>query len=209
MTQTLRTLTSVLLFLTFNFTTGVAMAIEEPAFSVESKTDVYEIRKYDPYLVAEVKVQGSFAEAGNKGFRPLADFIFGNNTSSAKIDMTSPVSQKPQSEKIEMTAPVNLTNEGGAFVVQFAMPKKYTLETLPKPNDPRVQIREIAAKRVAVLSYSGSWSEERYQKKLALLLSSLEKDGHKVIGDASFARYNPPWQLWFLRRNEIWVEVTP
>jgi hypothetical protein len=190
--------------------TGVAMAIEEPEYQVVSKTEDYEVRRYGPVLVAETKVDASFEDAGNKAFRILADFIFGENKSKTKIAMTAPVNQTAlaSSEKIAMTAPVNQSKTASGFVVQFTMPKTYTLETLPTPNDPRVEIRAVPARTVAVFSYSGSWSEERYQKKLAVFLEALKKNSVKTVGEPVLARFNSPFQLWFLRRNEIWFEIT-
>lgn len=187
------------------FYSGVVMAIEEPKFTVETKNEIYEIRKYNSTLVAETKVVDKFENAGNKAFRILADYIFGNNKSQTKIEMTAPVSQRP--EKIEMTAPVTMTKENSEFLVQFTMPDKFTMETLPLPNDERVLIREIPPRRVAVYSYSGSWSEKRFNQKLEILKTALEKDGYTQLGSPTFARFNSPFQLWFLRRNEIWIEV--
>jgi effector-binding domain-containing protein len=183
------------------------MATEEPKYTVESKTDPYEIRKYNSILVAETKVDTEFGDAGNKAFRILADFIFGNNKSKTKIDMTAPVTQQGASEKIEMTAPVSQLKTTGGFIVQFTMPEKFTLDTLPEPNDSRVKIREIPARKLAVYPYSGSWSEARYQEKLGELLLALKANGVQTTGEPIFSRYNSPFKLWFLRRNEIWIEV--
>jgi hypothetical protein len=186
------------------------MAIEEPEFQVVSKTEDYEVRSYGAVLVAETKVDASFEDAGNKAFRILADYIFGGNKSKTKISMTAPVSQTASttSEKIAMTAPVSQSKTANGFLVQFTMPKTYTMETLPTPNDARVELRSIPARTVAVYSYSGSWSEERYQKKLAIFLEALKKNSVKVVGEPVLARFNSPFQLWFLRRNEIWLEIS-
>ena len=183
------------------------MAVEEPKFTVETKAAHYEIRKYGATLVAETEVESSFENAGNQAFRILADYIFGNNKSKTKIAMTAPVSQQAASEKIGMTAPVTLSKAGSGFVVQFTMPEKYTRDTLPEPNDPKVHIREISERRVAVYGYSGTWSEDRYQGKLKEFLSDLKTDAVKTVGEPLFARYNPPFMPWFLRRNEIWIEL--
>lgn len=185
----------------------MSVAIEEPSYVVESKTDDYEIRAYSTIIVAETKVKAAFEDAGNEAFRILADYIFGNNKAQAKIAMTGQVSQA-KSEKIAMTAPVSMKQEETGFVVRFTMPKKFTLETIPQPNDERVKIRQIPARKVAVLRYSGTWSEKRYTEKLALLLAALKKDGLKTAGVPVFARFNPPfWPPWFLRRNEIWIKI--
>lgn len=182
------------------------MGVEEPKYKIESKNELYEIRIYDATLVAETNVDEDFENAGNRAFRILADYIFGNNSSQNKIAMTAPVAQA-KSEKIEMTAPVNLSKSSKGYLVQFTMPDKYTLDNIPKPNNDLVKIREIPKRKVAVFKYSGSWSESRYQKKLAEFVAALAKDNIKTIGEPIFARFNSPFQLWFLRRNEIWLEV--
>ena len=183
------------------------MAVEEPEFKLESKTDTYEIRKYPEMLVAETQVNASFEESGSIAFRILADYIFGNNKSKTKIEMTSPVSMQPRSEKIEMTAPVGQIKNSSGYLIQFTMPIKFTMETLPEPNDQRVQIRKIPSRKVSVYRYSGRWTEERYQEKLKEFISELQKDKIQTVGDPVFSRYNPPFIPWFLRRNEIWLEI--
>ena len=184
------------------------MAIEEPKYTVRSQSENYEIRDYPKILVAETLVEAEFEDAGNMAFRILADYIFGNNKLKEKIGMTAPVSQRASSEKIAMTAPVSQVKGQKGFLVQFTMPANYTIENLPEPNDSRVQIRELPARTVAVYEYSGSWSESRYQEKLADFRRDLEKAGVRPIGEPVFARFNSPFTLWFLRRNEIWLEVS-
>jgi effector-binding domain-containing protein len=197
---------TLLVFILFSV---VAMAIEEPAYTVTAKTENYEIRKYGPVIVAETKVAAGFEKAGNQAFRILAGYIFGGNKSKAKIAMTAPVSQTAAlSEKIAMTAPVTQSPSSDGFLVQFTMPKQYSLETLPTPNDERVQLREIPARTVAVFSYSGSWSESRYQEKLSEFRLALQKNNVHTTGEPILARFNSPFRLWFLRRNEIWLAVT-
>ena len=183
-----------------------AMAIEEPTFKVVQKLEQFEIREYEPALVARVEVTGDFEGAGNQGFRTLADFIFGKNRSKTKIDMTAPVAM---SEKIAMTAPVAMSGEKGQFQVEFTMPKSYTKATLPEPIDPRVQIIEVPAKLRAVHRYSGGWSEEKYLEHKGLLLSLIEKNGYEAMGAPVFSRFDPPFIPWFLRHNEVWIEVRP
>jgi len=183
------------------------MAIEEPEYTVESKAINYEIRKYGAILVAETKVDSDFENAGNQAFRILAGYIFGANKSKTNIAMTAPVKQELVSEKIEMTAPVTQAKGVSGFLVQFTMPKKYSLEALPIPNDSRVQLRQLPARKIAVFTYSGSWSESRYAEKLASFKEDLKRDNIDGVGEPVLARYNSPFQLWFLRRNEIWIEV--
>ncbi len=195
---------------------GVSMAIEEPRYKVESKSDQFEIRSYGDIVVAETVVDADFSEAGNRAFRILASYIFGNNKTKTKIEMTAPVTQvtaatkaekKEKSEKIEMTAPVSQVKSSGGYTVQFTMPEKFNLENLPIPIDSRVQLRKVPGRRVAVYSYSGSWSESRYQEKLNDFRESLKKANLKTEGEPVLARFNSPFQLWFLRRNEIWLDL--
>ncbi len=196
-----------LIFLTTMLWSSLAMSIERPKFTLEKQDDDFEIRVYDPTLVAETIVEGDFSEAGNLGFRRLANFIFGENVTQTKIDMTAPVSQQGPGEKIGMTAPVGQQTEGKKFRISFTMPSSYTMETLPQPKDPEVRIRQLPARRVAVISYSGTWSETRYQEKLESLRSWTTKQGLSVEGEPVFARYNPPMMPWFLRHNEILIEL--
>lgn len=186
---------------------GVAMASEEPKYSVESKTENYEIRKYDSVIVAETKIDSEFEGAGSQAFQILADYIFGGNKSKTKISMTAPVSQQAASEKIAMTAPVSQVKAGSGFLIQFTMPRTFTLETLPVPNDERVRIRKIPERRLAVFRYTGTWSEQRYNDKLKEFIAVLKQDGVPTAGEPVFARYNPPFMPSFLRRNEIWLEA--
>ncbi len=183
------------------------MATEEPKFTVVSRTEHFEVRLYQKVLVAETEVEAEFGEAGNKAFRILADYIFGNNRQNQKLNMTSPVSQTPKPEKIAMTAPVTQLKNPKGFTVQFTMPEGYTLDTIPTPNDPRVKLRELPSRKVAAYEYSGTWSESRYNEKLAHFQKELEIAGLKSTTAPTFARFNSPFTPWFLRRNEIWVEV--
>ncbi len=188
------------------------MAIEEPAFEVLAERDGYEVRAYDPYVVAEVIVTGEFKDSGNQAFRILADYIFGNNTGDTKMAMTAPVESRDEEEgtKMAMTAPVLSTeaeDDTQSFRYAFVMERKYTLETVPKPRDERITLREVPARTVAVHQYSGFWSESNYQEHKTALLEALQRDAVQLSGKPYLARYNPPFTPWFLRRNEVIVEV--
>jgi len=186
-----------------------AMAIEEPTYQAVSSRPDYEVRAYAPYIVAEVEVTGTQESAGNAGFRLLAAYIFGENRSRESIAMTAPVTTA-RSEKIAMTAPVIERAAGeGTYLVQFTMPAGYTLASLPEPKNRRVQLREVSARRVAVRRYRGGWSESRYQAELRILERALQRDGLTFVGEPLWARFNSPFSLPFLRRNEIWLELAP
>ena len=188
-----------------------AMAIEEPGYETLVADEPYELRQYRPMIVAETFVEGDLSAASNAGFRRIADFIFGNNTSprgaGEKIEMTAPVTAAPASEKIAMTAPVTVEDTGGRWRVHFVMPSKYTIATLPRPNDPAVAIREVPAAKVAVIRFSGLAGESNVAGKTADLMRWIESRGLRASGTPQLARYNPPWTLPFMRRNEVLVEV--
>ena len=198
------------LILLFLLPASSAMAIEEPDFEVLLTTKQYEIRRYDPYIIAEVDVQGDMGSAGNKAFRILAGYIFGNNEPGEKMAMTAPVESKPKGERMKMTAPV-LSDapeaQRKAYTYAFVMEEKYTLITLPTPVDPRIRIREKPSRVVAVRRYSGGWSEANYRKNEAALIDALETDRVEITGEPVLARYNGPFTPWFMRRNEILIEV--
>jgi SOUL heme-binding protein len=183
-----------------------SMAIEEPPFTVISKEGNFELRDYAPYIVAEVVIEGDRDSAASAGFRVLAGYIFGGNTSQSKIAMTAPVTQS-KGEKIEMTAPVTQTGNGSSWVIRFMMPQNYTIETLPKPDDERIHLKQIAGRRVAVLQFSGLWTEGNLDTHRAELAALLAKKSLKPKGTSSYAFYDPPWKPFFWRRNEILQDI--
>ena len=191
------------------------MAIEEPSFKIVGKSGRIELREYSPYLVAETRVKAEFAEAGNLAFRPLFSYISGKNQRQENIDMTAPVSQfaeRDAGEKIAMTAPVTQVpamDSEGNFVIGFTMPARYNRDNIPRPTDARVSVREVPSRTMAVLAYSGTWSMARYAEHQAALKEEIVKAGWVERGAIEFARYDPPMMPWFLRRNEVMVEVEP
>jgi hypothetical protein len=189
--------------------TGAAMATEEPAYAVLERSGNFELRRYDPMIVAETLVSGSMDDASGSGFRLIADYIFGNNTvpngSNGKISMTAPVTMSAQSEEISMTAPVSMERSAGKWRVHFVMPSEYTLDTLPRPNNPAVTLREVPANNYAVIRFSGLAGENKVAAKAAELKAWLEGRGIEPLGNPELARYNPPWTLPFLRRNEVMI----
>jgi hypothetical protein len=187
--------------------TGEGMAIEEAKYSVITKDGNLELRQYEPHFVAETIVEGDFDGVGNEGFRRLFKYISGENQKKQAISMTARVSQDASSEKIPMTAPVNQERTGNQWRIAFLMPSAYTLEKLPQPLDPKVLLKEIPARRMAAITYSGTWSKKRYDENKALLELFIKKQGLKSIGEPVFARYNPPFMPWFLRRNEVLIPV--
>ena len=184
-----------------------AMAIEEAKYEVIKKENNFEIRDYATHILAETVVEGNLENAGSKAFKRLFRYISGDNRSGDKVAMTAPVSQQPMGEKIKMTAPVGQQRLKESWAVSFMMPGSYTLETLPEPEDPRVTLRQVPARRMAAVRYSGFWSEKSYLRYKGELESWIDRMGLTVVGDPIWARYNPPFMPWFLRRNEILIPV--
>jgi len=229
----LKTTHQILLLVALALPGAAAMATEEPKFEVLSQHDKIELRRYPAFVIAETTVEGDMDAASGKGFRAIADYIFGNNqsvapssdASSEKIAMTAPVTMEPltnPSQKIAMTAPVTMeplatqsANSTGLPALQgatqwrmhFVMPSQYTLASLPKPNNPAVTLREVPAKTWAVLRYSGFNTEARIQRKTDELVAWLAEQKIKALGSPQLARYNPPWTLPMFRRNEIMLEI--
>jgi len=184
-----------------------AMAIEETTYTVVEKDKKFEIRDYPPHILAETLVEGSLEGAGNKAFKILFRYISGDNRSLKKMAMTAPVSQQPQGEKIEMTAPVGQRPVKEKWAVSFLMPSSYTLKTLPEPENPNITLRQVPARRLAAVRYSGFWSEKRYLRYKSELESWIQERGLTIVGDPIWSRYNSPFTPWFLRRNEILIPV--
>jgi hypothetical protein len=189
---------------------GAVMAIEEPKYSVLEKTPPFELRSYTPMILAEAQTEGTLDEASSQGFRLIAGYIFGQNQVSEKIAMTVPVAveeQAPKSAKIAMTAPVNIESSAGKWTVSFVMPSEYTMETLPKPLNSRVQLRQIPAVKRAVIMFTGFNSENKVAEKTLELEEWMRSKNLQAVGVPRFARYNPPWSIPFMRRNEIMIDV--
>ena len=199
---------AVLLALTLH----MAQAIEEPTYEVVRQVgDQIELRRYAPYVVAEVVLDASAADAGNQAFPILAGYIFGKNKGQRKLEMTAPVTQRADPVKLPMTAPVTQSAVAGAGArsggmrVQFVLPKDVTLATAPEPLDPRVRLREEPPVLRAVIRYSGTWSQANYDEHLAQLQAALATAGITTQGEPVLARYDGPMTPWFMRRNEIWL----
>ena len=184
------------------------MATKEPEFTVILAEGACSVRHYAPMIAAEVMLKGSRVEAARAGFKLLAGYIFGGNTRRQKIQMTAPViTAIDQSQNIEMTAPVMQSGMDGNWSVRFIMPSEFTLDTLPLPNDQRVKLVAIPAARFAVNRFSGLAGEGDIESKTAELREFCTQNSLVVHGKPSLARYDPPWTLWFMRRNEIMIAL--
>jgi hypothetical protein len=184
-----------------------SLATEEPEFKLIRKIQEIEVREYATYTVAEVLVEGLASEAGNKAFPILAGYIFGKNKGERKLAMTAPVTQTAIPVKLDMTAPVTQTPAPGGFLVQFVLPKGVTAASAPEPLDARVILRDLPSHRIAVIRYSGFWSESNYTDHLQKLQTALRAADLAWTGEPVYSRYNPPITPWFMRRNEIWLKL--
>ncbi len=193
---------------TILLTGGVnVMATEEAPYKVLKSDDIFELREYEPHILAEVVVDGDLEGAGNIAFSRLFKYISGGNRTRDKISMTAPVSQESQGEKISMTTPVGQEKVQGKWAVSFMMPASYTMETLPIPDEPTIKLRQVPARRIAAVRYSGFWSEEKYLLHKEKLEAWLRDNKLTATGEPVWARYNAPFTPWFLRKNEILIPV--
>ena len=198
--------TLAVMLLTGSLIGPILSNVPTPDYQVISSEKEIEIRSYQPMIIAEVKVKGERREAIRAGFRILADFIFGNNTVQEKIAMTAPVQQK-LNEKIAMTAPVQQEAKGNLWMVSFIMPSEYTMQSLPKPNDERVLLRQVPARKLIAIQFSGRNTDANLKEHEKRLMEHIKAKNIKVLGPARYAFYNAPWTLPFLRRNEIMLET--
>lgn len=178
---------------------------EQQPYTVVRRCDAYELRRYPGSVIAEVTVDGTFEEAGNRAFRPLVEYIGGRNTAQQSMAMTAPVVQE---QRLAMTAPVVQAADGeGRYSVAFVLPASVDLASAPTPTDPRVHVRAMPSSLTAVSRYSGRWSQSAYERHLEALRLALEADGLVVVGEPRFARFDPPFKPWFMRRNEVHLDV--
>ncbi len=184
-----------------------AMAIEKAKYTVLEKEDDFEIRQYEPQIVAETYVEGELEDVGDEGFRRLYGYISGDNTRKESISMTAPVGQEAKSEKIAMTAPVGQEKKDNRWRITFMMPAEYAMDTLPEPTDSRVKLVEDPGRLMAAVRYSGTWSVEGFEENKALLEDYIQKRGLTRAGEPIWARYDPPFMPWFLRRNEVLIPI--
>lgn len=186
--------------------THFAMATEEPSYRVVEKSEPFEIRQYPPMIVAQVEVPGDLSEASSAGFRLIANYIFGNNISvrDGGVNMAEPVP-----EKIAMTVPVIAEGKSDqkTWLIQFVMPKQYTMDTLPKPNNPQVKLVQVGSQKLAVIRFTGFVGDDKVQEKTAKLIAWINARNEIALGNPRLARYNPPWSIPWMRRNEILIPI--
>ena len=182
------------------------MAVEEPPFRLVSRAGAFEVRDYPALVVAEVTVGGDQKQAAYRGFRTLAAYIFGGNARGESISMTAPVVQTPFTWSRTVTPAVD-TRTIGKWVVRFTMPSRFALNTLPAPKDAGLKLRLAPPSREAVLKFSGLAGKDEVQAKALELGAWITKRRLRPLGPISLAQYDPPWTLWFMRRNEVMIPV--
>jgi len=199
----------LLLGIAFSFSligSPIAMATEEPSYRVVEQSEPFEIRQYSPLIVAQVEVPGDLSEASSAGFRLIANYIFGNNISvrDGGLNIAEPVP-----EKIAMTVPVIAEGKGDkkTWLIQFVMPKQYTIDTLPKPNNPQVKLVQVGPQKLAVIRFTGFVSDDKVQEKTTELMAWIKSRNEIALGNPRLARYNPPWSIPWMRRNEILIPI--
>ena len=199
-------ITSIItLFLIVGVLAGPVISnVEKPDYKIIQSEQNIEIRQYDPMIIAEVEVDGKREDAIRDGFRLIADYIFGNNTVEQNISMTAPVQQK---EKIAMTSPVQQQLAGKSWQISFVMPSKYSMNSLPVPNNNRVRLKEILTKKFVVIEFSGSNSNENVIGHENQLMKYIKANQINIIGSPKYAFYNAPLTLPLLRRNEVMIEI--
>jgi SOUL heme-binding protein len=183
------------------------LALEELPYQVLKKAGDFEIRRYPSYLAAQTLVEGGFQRVGNEGFRRLVAYTQGQNRQHQAIPMVAPVNQEDVSAKISMNAPVSQEKAGDKWMISFIMPSSYTREALPAPLDSRIRLVGVPPTLMAAVRYSGLWNLSLYQAEENRLREFIRRQGLKIIGAPIFARYNSPFMLWFLRRNEVLIPV--
>ena len=199
-----------IIVLALSFQQGeIALAYEEPNYEVIETYPDFELRQYEPYVVAETLVAGEFSDVGNQAFRRLFAYISEEERPQGKIAMTTPVIQQPASQVAVSNGEDPDSGPMKSYRFAFVMPEAYTLESLPLPANTAVTLRQVPAKLMAVRRYSGTWSQKRYRQNEKQLLDAISKQGLEQAGEPLFARYNAPFSLWFLRRNEVLVEIRP
>jgi len=183
------------------------MSIEQTKYAVVSTENEFEIRDYEPHILAESIVVGALDYAANAAFYSLFQFISGDNLPCAELEKSMPISQKDMNKRIQMTSPIWLRAGIGNWAVRFMMPASYTLENLPQPMNFRVTLCKVPAQRMATVRYSSFWAEKSYLKNKITLESWIKKVGLTTMGDPIWARYNQPFMPWFWRRNEVLIPI--
>nr|BDT27589.1 heme-binding protein [Bacteriovorax sp. HI3] len=153
-----------------------------------------EIRSYKPQTRASISVTGEFKEAYKEAFTGLAGYIFGNNKTSEKIRMTTPVLLQETASK--------------EWTMSFILPQEFVAQNAPNPDDNRIHLEECPLHLVASISYAGINNEEKINEYTGILKKWLKKRPWYVpLSDFKTAQYDGPLTIPFFRKNEIHINV--
>ena len=169
---------------------------EHQRYDVVSEFAGFELRRYEPHVLARVRVVGTFERAGSDGFRPLVSYLGGRNERAQKIAMTAPVIQE---------SPIGSSSHD----VSFVMPADSSIEALPQPSDASVTLEPHGVEWAAAARFSGRWTEQSVLEHARTLADRVSAAGLTITGPVRFARFDPPWTPWFLRHHEVVVPVAP
>ena len=170
------------------------MAIETPKHALVKKEDGFEVREYEPMIIATTNVRSDYADAASTGFRRIASYIFGGNSANKSIKMTAPVL-------------TNSPNPQDNYEIQFVMPSEHSMEDLPQPNSQNITLKNVNLGKTAVLKFGGWATEERASKYNDKLRDLLLSKGYTADGTFMVAQYNSPWAIPPFRKNEIIVQI--
>ena len=191
------------IFLTAAVFVGPIMSdVETPEYKILKTEGNIQLRRYNPMIIALVNVKGTRRDAIGKGFRLLADYIFGDNVGQRTI--SDPAGTR-ESIKIAMTAPVQQQSVDSGWQISFVMPSEYTTGTLPSPTNKLITIRTEDSRDFFTITFSGLNSDQNIEKNQNILSKYLEVNNISTSSKPIYAFYNPPWTLPFFRRNEILI----
>ena len=185
--------------------------VEEASYKVLNDYGQIELREYDELLTIETSVDADYKKAGEVAFRRLFAYINGENDSKTKIAMTSPVianeGNSGDGERIAMTTPIFRERQNKGWRYLFVLPASYTLDSAPAPLNSEIKLSVMPKKQVAVIRYTGKWSEEAMRKKSDELAVWIQENNLESVSMPLWAGYDPPWTIPFLRRNEVMIDV--
>ena len=185
------------------------MAIEVPSYELLFVDDKIEYRLYHSYLVAETEVDNadSRSDAANVGFMRLFDYITGANAQQTKIAMTAPVQQSLPTANLTLTSSAQTENARN-WRIAFMLPQSYSMADAPLPASSQIHLRQIPDRLMAVIRYSGRWTEKNIEKHQALLEAHINSFGIEILDSPETAFYDPPFMPPFMRHNEVMMEVS-
>lgn len=168
-------------------------SIEKPLYTVTASEFEIEIRTYAPMLLAQIEEVGEREISIKNGFRALADYIFGANSSSEKIPMSAPVFQKKIGDNL--------------WEIAFFIPPSYKIENLPTPQNKKIELKKIESKSFVAIRFFGAHEKDLLQKKENELKEFIKKKKLECLVDPIYAFFSRPSTPDSLRYNEILFEI--